>query len=390
MRATKAFKDFFESEKSGGILLVICTIISISLANSAIQIPYTELWHHKLGILSIEGWINDGLMAIFFLMVGLELKREVFVGELSSASTGLLPVFAAIGGMLIPGAIYMAFNLGTDTQHGFGIPMATDIAFAIGILSILGNKVPFSLKVFLTALAVIDDLGAIIVIAVFYTTGLSFLHLLYVIIIFAILIALNLLKIRYLIIYIIGGIFMWYFMLQTGIHSTIAGILLSLALPFEKGSKKALSHKVETGLHRPVNFIILPIFALANTAIIFEPGWNTGLLKNSSLGIILGLVLGKPLGIMLLSYLTVKTRIASLPGKLKWNQMLGAGMLGGIGFTMSIFISLLAFDSDFLVTESKISILLGSLISAILGYWWLNRIYKKNKLLKKTPQTEKV
>lgn len=384
MRVTKVFNDFFESEKSGGIALVICTVISIALANSAVQVPYTSFWHQQLGFLTVENWINDGLMAIFFLMVGLELKREVFIGELSSRSTGLLPVFAAIGGMLVPGGIYALFNYGTPTQHGFGIPMATDIAFAIGILSLLGKRVPLSLKVFLTALAVIDDLGAIVIIALFYSTNISWLYLGYVLAIFAFLLVLNRLKVRNLIVYIVGGVAMWYFMLHTGVHSTIAGILLSLVIPFGNGSEKALSHRVGNFLHRPVNFFILPVFALANTAIIFEPGWAPGLLKVSSVGIILGLVIGKPLGIFLTSYLTIKSKITSMPGSLKWSQMLGAGMLGGIGFTMSIFVSLLAFDDEFLITESKISILLGSLISGIIGYLFLNKVLKKGKSAKQS------
>lgn len=377
MIVTRVFKDFTESEKSGGIALVICTAISITLANSSFGASYVSFWHQQAGMLTIENWINDGLMAIFFLMVGLELKREVFIGELSSRTTGLLPVFAAIGGMLVPGGIYALFNFGTSTQHGFGIPMATDIAFAIGILSLLGKRVPLSLKVFLTALAVIDDLGAIVVIAIFYSTNISWVNLGYVLAIFAALLILNRLKVHLLILYIIGGLGMWYFMLHTGVHATIAGILLSIAIPFGKGSEKAWSHRVGHFLHKPVNFIILPVFALANTAIIFESGWAAGLVSISSLGIILGLFIGKPLGIFLVSYLTVKTKIAALPGSLKWKQMLGAGMLGGIGFTMSIFVSLLAFNDEFLITESKISILLGSLLSGILGYVYLHKILKK-------------
>lgn len=382
MKITRTFRRFLASETTGGILLIACTVVSILLANIFIKEPYVHFWHQQAGMLSIEQWINDGLMAIFFLMVGLELKREVFIGELSSRSTGLLPVFAAIGGMLVPGGIYMFFNYGTGTQHGFGIPMATDIAFAIGILSLLGKRVPLSLKVFLTALAVIDDMGAIVVIAIFYSSDISFLYLLYVLGIFSVLMVLNYLKVRILIIYLIGGLFMWYFMLHTGVHATIAGILFSLTLPFGKGSHDALSHKVESFLHKPVNFFILPVFALANTAIVFEPGWAQGLTTKSSLGIILGLFIGKPVGILLVSYLTVKAKISSLPGSLKWKQMLGAGMLGGIGFTMSIFISLLAFDDNFLITESKISILLGSLISAIVGYYYLNIILKKTPVAK--------
>lgn len=381
MRITKIFSEFFNSEK-GGVLLIICTLVSLVLANGSFQESYVHFWHQLAGPLSIEQWVNDGLMAIFFLMIGLELKREVFVGELSSARTGMLPVFAALGGMAVPAGIYLLLNYGTDTQHGFGIPMATDIAFAIGILSLLGNKVPTSLKVFLTAIAVIDDLGAIIIIAIFYTASLSIFNLLAVILIFAILVTLNLLKVRFMIVYILGGGLMWYFMMRSGVHATLAGIILAFAIPFQKGSQKALSYKMQSFLHIPVGFIILPIFALANTAIVFGKGWDTGLTQNSSLGIILGLVLGKPIGILLLCFIAIKTGIAELPGKLKWNQMLGAGFLAGIGFTMSIFISLLAFDSEFLITESKISILFGSLISGIIGFIWLRHVLGKQKTSK--------
>lgn len=376
MGSKNVFSKFFSAEK-GGILLVICTLISILLANFFIGDAYVRFWHQPLGILSLEGWINDGLMAIFFFMIGLELKHELFVGELSSARTGMLPVFAALGGMLIPAGIYMAFNFGSDTQHGFGIPMATDIAFAIGILSLLGDKVPFSLKVFLTAIAVIDDVGAIIIIGLFYSDDLSVTYLLMAGGIMGVLLVLNFLRVRMLAVYLIGGIFMWYFMLQSGVHATLAGILLSFAIPFERGAEKAWSARLQKMLHIPVTAIILPIFALANTAIVFGQDWSAGLLAKSSLGIIVGLFVGKPLGILLLSYIAVKSKISELPGNLKWKEMAGAGMLAGIGFTMSIFIALLAFDSDYLITESKISILLGSLLSGIVGYLYLNSILKK-------------
>lgn len=380
MGKKNVIKDFFTPEK-GGILLVICTLISILLANFVLGESYINFWHQKLGLLSIEGWINDGLMAIFFFMIGLELKHELFVGELSSARTGMLPVFAALGGMLIPAGVYMLFNYGTDTQHGFGIPMATDIAFAIGILSLLGDKVPFSLKVFLTAIAVIDDVGAIIIIGLFYSSDLSVMYLLFAGAIMGVLLVLNFLKVRMLAVYLIGGIFMWYFMLQSGVHATLAGILLSFTIPFERGSKKAWSARLQNMLHIPVTAIILPIFALANTAIVFGENWSGGLLEKSSLGIILGLFIGKPIGILLLSFISVKTKISALPGNLKWTEMLGAGLLAGIGFTMSIFIALLAFDSPYLITESKISILLGSLLSGIVGYVYLSLVLKNKKVL---------
>lgn len=387
MVITKIFKAFFKSESTGGILLLVATIVSILLANIFVGDAYVHFWHSMVGTLSVEQWINDGLMAVFFFMVGLELKREVFIGELSSARTGLLPVFAALGGMIVPAGIYMALNFGTGTQHGFGIPMATDIAFAIGILSLLGKRVPFSLKVFLTAIAVIDDLGAIMVIAIFYTSDLSLMYLGLALLTFALLMGLNFLRVRSLVVYVAGGLLLWYFMLHSGVHATVAGILLALAIPFEKGSESALSYTLEKWLHLPVSYIILPVFALANTAIVFGTDWAAGLTENSSMGIILGLILGKPAGILLLCYIAIKLKISELPGRLRWSEMLGAGMLAGIGFTMSIFISLLAFDDAFLITESKISILLGSLVSGILGYTYLKVLFNNKavdkELLKK-------
>ncbi len=375
MQITKTFKEFFDSEKSG-VLLIACTLISLLIANSSFGENYVHFWHKQAGMLNVEQWVNDLLMAVFFLMIGLELKRELFVGELSSAKTGLLPVFAAIGGMVFPALIFIGLNFGGDTIHGFGIPMATDIAFAIGVLSLLGNRVPASLKVFLTAIAVIDDLGAILVIAFFYTTDLSLLNLLWVAILFAGLLLLNRLKVNRMWIYLLTGAVMWYFMFRSGVHATLAGILLAFAIPFDKGSENALSYKLEHWLHKPVALIILPIFALANTAIVFETGWDKGLLTTASLGIILGLVIGKPLGIFLFSLISVKSKITELPGDLKWNQVWGTGLLAGIGFTMSIFITLLAYDNSFLITESKIAILFGSLISGFAGYIWLKSILK--------------
>jgi Na+:H+ antiporter, NhaA family len=376
MRLTKLFNDFFESEK-GGVLLIVCTIISLLLANSSMSESYLNLWHFKFAGLSTENWINEGLMAIFFFLIVLELKREIFVGELSNIKNAMLPVFAAVGGMIIPAAIFAFFNYGTATQSGAGIPMATDIAFAIGILSLLGNRVPASLKILLTAIAVIDDLGAILVIAIFYTTSLSLINLLIVLAIFVALLLLNKFKINFLIFYIIGGIAMWYFMLHSGVHSTLAGILLAFTIPFGKGEKTSLSYKLQDWLHKPVALIILPLFALANTAIVFGKGWDTGLATPGSLGIFAGLIIGKPLGVFLFSFLAVSTGVCALPLGLKWKQVLGIGFLAGIGFTMSIFITLLAYTDDIMITESKISILLASLVSGILGYMWLHILLKK-------------
>lgn len=380
MKITKMFKGFFESE-NGGILLIGCTIISLLIANSSFGETYLNFWHFIFSGLSIELWINEGLMAIFFLLIGLELKREILAGELSNVKSAMLPVFAAVGGMVVPAAIYAFFNYGTITQSGAGIPMATDIAFAIGILSLLGNRVPASLKILLTAIAVIDDLGAILIIAIFYTTSLSLINLSIVLAIFVVLLFLNRLKINYLIIYILGGIAMWYFMLHSGIHSTLAGILLAFVIPFGEGEKESLSYRMESWLHKPVALVILPLFALANTAIVFAKGWNTGLAAPGSIGIFTGLIIGKPLGICLFSFIAVSIGLSSLPLDLKWKQVLGIGFLAGIGFTMSIFITLLAYQDPFLITESKISILLASLVSGVLGFVWLKYILKKPKLI---------
>jgi NhaA family Na+:H+ antiporter len=378
MRLTKLFNDFFESEK-GGVLLIVCTVISLLLANSSIGESYLSFWHYQFAGLSIENWINEGLMAIFFFLIGLELKREIFVGELSNVKNAMLPLFAAVGGMIIPAGIYAIFNYGTVTQSGAGIPMATDIAFAIGVLSLLGNRVPASLKILLTAIAVIDDLGAILVIAIFYTTGLSLLNLGIVLAIFVALLVLNKLKINFLLLYIIGGIAMWYFMLHSGVHSTLAGILLAFAIPFGKGEKTSLSYRLQDWLHKPVSLIILPLFALANTAMVFGKGWDTGLAESGSIGIFAGLIIGKPLGVFLFSFIAVSIGVCALPSGLKWKHVLGIGFLAGIGFTMSIFITLLAYSDEILITESKISILLASLVSGILGYSWLKYVLKKGR-----------
>ena len=375
-KLSKAFNEFFEGEK-GGILLIICTIISLLIANSPIGENYFNFWHLYVGGLSVEHWVNDGLMAIFFFLIGLELKREILIGELSDKKSAMLPVFAAVGGMLIPAGIYIFLNRGTVTQSGFGIPMATDIAFAIGILSLLGNRVSPSLKILLTAIAVIDDLGAILIIAFFYTTSLSLVNLLFVLIIFALLFFLNRFKINYVFFYIIGGIAMWYFMLHSGVHSTLAGILLAFVIPFE-GEKESLSSRIEHWLHKPVSLVILPLFALANTAIVFAPGWNNGLTTHGSFGIFAGLIIGKPLGIFLFSFIAVSLGISTLPSDLKWKHILGVGSLAGIGFTMSIFITLLAYQDASLITETKIAVLLASLVSGFLGFIWLRYTLKNN------------
>ena len=383
MKLTRTFKAFFESEKSGGILLLFVTLLSLYLANSPIQTEYIAFWNTQLGHHSITHWINDGLMAIFFLLIGLELEREMYDGELSSIKNAALPIFGALGGMVVPAGIFLLLNFETITQNGAGIPMATDIAFAIGILSLLGSRVPASLKIFLTALAVIYDLGAILVIAIFYTDTIAFLNLFIAFAIMGGLFILNRRKVHSLIPYLIGGVAMWYFMLNSGVHATITGVLLAFVIPFGDGGKKTSSYRLQHFLHQPVAFFILPLFAIANTCIAIDSNWHEGLNHPNTIGIIAGLVIGKPLGIWLFSFLSVSLGICALPSDLRWKDILGAGMLGGIGFTMSIFITLLAFknDGEEVITYSKIAILIASFIAGMLGFLWLKLHLKavKNK-----------
>lgn len=374
---TKLFRDFFDSEKASGFILIACTLFSLILANSTFSESYLHLWHTPLANHPLEYWINDGLMAIFFLLIGLELEREVYIGELSNLKNALLPISAAIGGMLIPAVLYLFLNYGTAAQSGAGIPMATDIAFALGILSLLGNRVPYSLKVLLTALAVIDDLGAILVIAFCYTKALVLCNLFIALAIFCLLLLLNRLKVRNLIPYLLGGIAMWYFMLNSGVHATITGVLLAFAIPFGKGDEKSTSYLLQHFLHKPVAFIILPLFALANTAIVIQPNWRENLINPYTLGIALGLIVGKPLGIWLFSFLSVKLRISKLPDDLNWKSILGVSFLGGIGFTMSIFITLLAFSDNNHITNSKVMILVSSTIAGLIGLLFLKSVLKK-------------
>ena len=379
MKTTRLFKDFFESEKAGGLLLLLVTLVSLALANSPIQSSYINFWETQIGHHSITHWINDGLMTIFFLLIGLELEREMYGGELSDIRNATLPIFGALGGMILPAGLFLAFNWGTITQNGAGIPMATDIAFAIGILSLLGNRVPTSLKIFLTALAVIDDLGAILVIALFYTETISFLYLGMAFGVMGILFILNRKNVHSLFPYLIGGAVMWYCMLNSGVHATITGVLLAFVIPYGNGGKKTSSYRLQHFLHRPVAFFILPLFAIANTGIAIDSNWHEGLTHANSIGIMVGLIVGKPIGITLFALVCVKLGIGSLPKDLKWKHILGAGMLGGIGFTMSIFITLLAFKNDGVevITYSKIAILVASFVSGTLGFLWLKMSLKK-------------
>ena len=377
MTINKLFKDFFDSEKVGGLILIGCTILSLTLANSNFGADYHHFLQTQFAGHSIEHWVNDGLMTIFFLLIGLELEREIYKGELSNFKDALLPIFGALGGIILPAGLFMLFNFGSATQSGAGIPMATDIAFALGILSLLGNRVPTSLKVFLTALAVIDDLGAILIIAIFYTKTLLWTNLFIALGIFALLIVFNRLKIRNLIPYLIGGVAMWYFMLNSGVHATITGVLLAFAVPFGNGDEKSTSYILQHFLHKPVAFIILPIFALANTAIIMSGDIGQTLTQNYSIGIAVGLIVGKPLGIFLLTFLAVTFGLCKLPDDINWKSILGVGFLGGIGFTMSIFITLLAFDNQTIINNAKFVILISSLLAGLIGFVSLKLTLKK-------------
>lgn len=380
---------FIRSERTAGVALIFCTIVSLLLANSSFGSEYINLWNKQLGIHTLTEWVNDGLMVVFFFLVGLELLQEIHEGELAHFKTAVLPIVGALGGMLVPALIYLFFNYGLDSQSGFGIPMATDIAFALGALTLLGKRVPLSLKIFLTALAVIDDMGAILVIAIFYSTSLSFLHLGIALAIFVILLLLNKkFHVNNFIPYLIGGIFMWYFMLNSGIHATIAGVLLAITIPLKKGDKRTMSRQIQYYLHYPVSHVILPIFALANTAIMLEGNWDAAIGEPFAIGIMAGLIIGKPLGITLFTLAAVKCRLAQLGEGVQWKHMVGVGMLGGIGFTMSIFITLLAFEGNaHYVNDAKLFILLSSLTSAVLGYTWLNSTLKEKK---KPPTPRKI
>lgn len=375
MKLTRLFKDFFASERAGGLVLAICTALSLLIANSGWGESYSDFWHHKLDLsfgfvslgLSVEEWINDGLMTIFFLMVGLEIERELYSGELKEPRNAILPIVAAIGGMVVPAAIHFFFNKGTSFERGFGIPMATDIAFAIGMLSLAGNRVPPAVKIFLTALAIIDDLGAILVIAIFYSAGIQWLYLGIALLIALLLFILNKRRVTPLYFYLIPGVVMWYCMLRSGIHPTISGVILAFLIPFSSDNEKTPSYKLQHFLHKPVAFIILPIFALANTGIKLDPNWLDQLQSTNSMGIISGLVIGKTIGIFLFSWLVIKAGWSRLPEATNWRHMSGVALLGGIGFTMSIFISNLAFDEFKITEESKLAVLIGSVIACILG-----------------------
>lgn len=376
MELSKYFQKFFHSSKTSGILLILCVFLSLIIANTSSAEGFqnfldtnigTELFHLNY---SLSVWINDGLMAIFFLLVGLEIKRELVEGELSDIKKASLPIFAAIGGMLIPALIFIAFNHSTDYKNGWAIPMATDIAFSLAIISSLGKSVPNSLKIFLSALAIVDDLGAIIVIALFYTDSIDWLSLGICGGITLLLVILNKLKVTKIIFYLVPGLFLWYFMHHSGIHATIAGVILAFTIPTNVSDTEISPlEKLEQQLHIPVSFFIMPIFALANTNITFQAEVLDHFVSPLSLGIIFGLFAGKVLGINLFSFLAIRFKLGELPAFSAWKEMIGVGFLAGIGFTMSIFVSLLAFPGNIENQDiSKISILFASVLSGFVGF----------------------
>jgi len=379
----KILRKFTDSPTSGGIILFVCVLISLTIANSPLGGAFENILNTPLGFdtasihlrYTTALWINDGLMAIFFLLVGLEIKRELVSGELSTLRQALLPIFCAIGGAIVPAGIYFAVNHGTETVSGWGIPMATDIAFALAVIAMLGRRVPASLKVFLAALAIVDDLIAILVIAIFYSAELHTIYLGYAAAILAMLFIFNRLGVRSLIFYLIPGLFIWYFVHHSGIHATIAGVLTAMTIPLStKGQEEPPLLKLEHALATPVNFLIVPLFALANTAIRFEEGMLEGLMSPLGIGIILGLMLGKPVGVYLMTRLAILLRIGSMPQGASWAQIIGVGLLAGIGFTMSIFVALLSFSDNLLIAEAKFSILVASLVSGVTGYILLSRV----------------
>lgn len=382
----RPFKEFLQSGSAGGAILLCCVVIALLIANSQWGPAFESLLTTDLGIntdhvhlrYSVRSWINDGLMVIFFLMVGLEIKRELVEGELASPKKAALPILAAAGGVIVPASIFAFLNHGTETAAGWGIPMATDIAFALGIITMLGKKVPVSLKIFLAALAIVDDLMAILVIAVFYTSELNFTFLLYAGVLWAFLIAFNRMGVKSLSLYLIPGVFIWYFIHHSGIHATIAGVLVAATLPTNPVAAESPLEKLEHMLVRPVNFIIMPIFALVNTNIAFHADMISGLFTPLGMGIVLGLVVGKPIGISVVSWLAVKSGLSALPERATWAHILGVGMLAGIGFTMSIFIAVLSFSgNNALLSEAKFSILIASVSSGIIGSLLLTLVSRR-------------
>lgn len=385
-RGNLTFRRFVDSEASGGLVLMGVAALAIVTANSPLAPSYFGMLHTYIGPLSISHWINDALMALFFLMVGLEIKREMTDGQLSTWPRRILPGVAALGGMAVPALIYIAFNINDPASlRGWAIPSATDIAFALGVLSLLGPRVPASLKVFLAALAIIDDLGAVIVIALFYTADLSLPDLFGAFVIVALLLALNRKKVGNLTPYLVLGLVLWVLILRSGIHATLAGVILALTIPIkltpakpEASPKESPLHRLEQALHKPVAFCVVPIFGFANAGVSFAGVTPAVLVEPLTLGVAAGLLLGKLIGVFGAVVLLVKTGLTDLPAAASWGQVLGVSLLCGIGFTMSLFIGLLAFDDPQLQDRVKFGILAGSLMSGLAGYTIL-RIAKREQ-----------
>ena len=376
---TKPFKYFFKLESASGLVLLFSAIAALYISNSSYSNYYFDILKSYITVgsdsfglkLSVLHWINDVLMAIFFFLVSLEIKREFIQGELSNLKQALLPIIAAIGGMLVPALFYISVNFESgETINGWAIPSATDIAFSLGILSLLGSRVPISLKVFLTALAIIDDLGAIIIIAFFYSGDLTIKYLILLLITFIFLLILNRFNIKKFLPYLILGFFLWFFTHESGIHATIAGVLLATAIPHRKKKRDfSLLIKLEHSISPYVAFLIMPLFAFANAGVSLEGLTFKSLLSPVPLGIVLGLFVGKQLGVFLFSYISIKTGIAQMPNKSNWLTLYGVGILTGIGFTMSLFVGNLAFvENTQYIDGVKIGVLTGSLLSTVFGF----------------------
>lgn len=382
---------FFKNESASGLILLTCAIIAIIIANSRFAEAYEHILHTYITIgykkfslsMSLLHWINDGLMAIFFFVVGMEIKRELVIGELKSIKRTILPISAAIGGMIVPAVIYAIFNFNTPTITGWGIPMATDIAFALGILSLVGKKAPKGIVVFLTALAIVDDLGAIIVIAIFYTNQISWTALAIGLIIFSALILANKLKVKYVSVFAIGGILLWICFYKSGIHATVAGVLLGMTLPLGKNvsqSKTSMLSRFEHALTPWSSFVVMPIFAFANSGVTLDIKSASTLISTPvSLGIILGLFIGKQIGVFGISYILVKLKIAKLPSQVTKRHLYGASVLAGIGFTMSLFVSSLSFTDETVLSTAKMSIMIASVLAAAFGTIIFKFIKPKNE-----------
>lgn len=378
-RLLSPLREFLKDSRSVGITLICCTLASLILTNSTWGPSFLHFWEQELHMPAPEihlphtplHIINDFLMAVFFLLVGLEIKRELMVGELAHWKQALLPGIGALGGMIVPAGIYLLWCSGSPFSRGWGIPMATDIAFSLGILSLLGKRAPVQLRIFLTALAIIDDLGGILTIAIFYASSINWLYLGMAGIVLSFLVFMNLFRVRQYYVFFMLGLLLWYFVYNSGIHATVAGVLLAFCIPLHR------VEQIEHALHDPVNFVILPLFALANTAIVLPDDYGSVLHSPLHHGIFTGLLLGKPLGIALFSFIAVKLRLASLPDHVRWKQLIGAGLIAGIGFTMSIFMATLAFDGHELQLTAKIGILHASLLAGILGYLTLRLINRK-------------